>query len=233
MRYFLPLFSLALGQPLFSEEIIEQLRARLSDTCGDQCISFFDEVLPMVANITVTGDEEDMKARISGFHTFLNNITQKAQKDQMEILASLSNITAPSPRSSQKSLSPDRPITSFSNVTMPPPAQPGLPCRTQTECNGITFGINRCSFIREAAQNAYAGANTAVSVLANMMAVLCGCVFVGPVKQCVLIGVPYTCGFPFTAYQGLFSLSEQLWAAVTLTSAVCASVGPDSPALAG
>lgn len=235
---------------LFSEDVVEELRARMSDSCGTQCLDLFDDLLPFVSNITSTKDPKLIYDEFGGFRDYFGNITLKVRQQQAQLLMEIAHAHYNNSSSQQSPVdnhstavvgnirkhSDEKPIeSSFANVVpkrLPPP-QPGLPCRTQAECDSKLFAINRCSYIREAAQNAYAGANTAVNVLANLMAVLCGCIFAGPVKTCVLIGIPYTCGFPFEAYQGLFSLSMSLWSAVTMTSSMCSSVGPDLTALMG
>ena len=109
-----------------------------------------------------------------------------------------------------------------------PPVLAGFPCRTQAECDALDFQINRCTHIRQETLNAYVGANAAVSVMASLMAVLCGCIFAGPVKVCALKSVPFVCGFPFMAYQGIYGVSMSLWGAVRAVTLICPAGGLDT-----
>ena len=210
----------------FSDDVLEQMHAQLSDTCGTDCTELLSKVIPLINNITVTPetmmDKNLLTHQFELFNSFFGNIISSGRAKHLEILNELNQITT----SSSFAINQTADITNLRTPPPTPPPQPGLPCRTQTECDALDFKINRCSVIRQEVLNAYTGANVAVNVLANLMSVLCGCIFAGPVKVCVLKAIPYVCGFPFVAYQGMFSLSMSLWAAVTITNNLCSSVGP-------
>jgi hypothetical protein len=215
--------SLALGthstsDHVFSPQVLDHIQAQLSDTCGSPCIELFNDILPLVSNITTPEDDEDAKEKFSHFNEFIDKVLSRSREENERIVNEISSITASSfARKQPGSVSPHQ----------PPPSQPGLPCSTQAECTSMLYRINRCSHIRKGAADAYAGANAAVNVMANLISVLCGCIFAGPLRICVLRGIPYTCGFPFMAYVGLYGVSSALWSAVTKTSVVCSVVGSD------
>ena len=205
------------GEPVFTENVIEQIEAQLSDSCGTSCIGLFREMVPMVQNVSLGAPGHEF----SDLSKFVSRVVANGKTENARIIKQLNQLT----------------LSSFANVTAnasvaptvtPRPQQPGVPCTTQAECDSIDFRMSRCAHIRHSALKAYTGANAALSVMANMITVTCGCMFAGPVNVCVLRGIPYTCGFPFYAYSGLYGLSQSLYSAVTITSSVCSVVGSDT-----
>jgi len=249
-------FTATASTPILSQDLREQLESELLDNCGQKCVDFMNqEVLPLIPNITVpkntttpTEDiQEQMKSQFAKFNSFFQQFITNGQAKNIKLLNELSQIqkvtssfataddNIPVPQASGKLGI----LTNATNNTIPlspaaaaalarlPPKQPGLPCRTQAECDSIDFALNRCSYVRKGALDAYVGSNVAISTMANLITAMCGCVFTGPVHVCVLAPIPYVCGFPFEAYQGLFGLSTALWSAVKLTGTFCSSIGAD------
>jgi hypothetical protein len=207
-------------QPLFSDDVREQLESRLMDVCGSECLDFFHQVFPLVSNVSVN-DPTSMKDQFTKFNEFFNSFVADGEKLNLKLRDEIENLNKTVVSFAAKDTS--------SQKTIPP--QPGLPCRTQAECKALDFSINRCSHIRSSAMDAYTKANTAVAVMAQMISAMCGCVFTGPVRLCILAPIPYVCGFPFEAYRGLFGLSMALWSAVVITSNTCSTVGVDITSL--
>ncbi|KAF4725142.1 hypothetical protein FOZ62_018861, partial [Perkinsus olseni] len=75
---------------------------------------------------------------------------------------------------------------------------------------------NRCTYVRQVASEAYEASRIIVHTMASSLAVLCGCVFTPVKSECTLKENPYTCGFPYRAYESLYYTSEMLWEAVKM-----------------
>jgi hypothetical protein len=198
-------------------EIVDQVEAQLSDSCGPDCTSVFRDIVPLLSNSTGRGKLDDFSAFVNGLIAQGNEAKSRILQDMNDLIESsfAHNLTVSSASKTGKSSRNE------------PPIQPDIPCRTQAECTSLDFKINRCAHVRRNAMKAYVGANAATLVLANLISNLCGCIFAGPVNVCVLQGVPYVCGFPFEAYQGLFSVTSALYTAVQLTTSICPYVGTD------
>ncbi|KAK2197384.1 hypothetical protein BdWA1_000383 [Babesia duncani] len=65
-----------------------------------------------------------------------------------------------------------------------------VPCATQAGCDRLEMLMNTCTYIRGGTEYAYGTFTIVVHVLGTMMAVLCGCVFVGPAHVCFLKSFP-------------------------------------------
>lgn len=102
----------------------------------------------------------------------------------------------------------------------------GLPCSDEEGCKKIDFAINRCTYMRQSVMSMYAGQAALANGLDMVIAALCGCLFIGDMTPCVLQGIPYTCKFPYGAFEGIFQLSGTLWGIVKLTTKLCNVVGP-------
>lgn len=205
-----------------SEEILDQIEARLTDTCGRRCLSVFNDLRPLL-DYRQTNTTIGVISEYSAFEAYLKKYLEDGWAENDRIMKGMEELA----------------VSSFANSGKPdqagkvrkhrPPAQPGVPCATQAECDAMDFKLNKCSHLRQSALKAYAGCNTVVSVMANMITVVCGCIFAGPAKVCVLRGIPYVCGFPFMAYEGIYGLSQSLWTAVSMMSATCTTGGGDMP----
>lgn len=222
MFSFLLLLNLVGISSELTPEIIDQVEAQLSDSCGSPCTRILQDIVPlMTSHHSNSGDSS--AAKLERLSDFIHGLTAQGNEARSNILKNLQELTVSSSFADPIAESQMK----RGNVRKEPPMQPDIPCRTQAECVSLDFKINRCSHIRRNAMQAYVGANAAVAVLANLITALCGCIFAGPVNICVLQGVPYVCGFPFEAYQGLFSVSTALFTAVKLTTSVCPYVGTD------
>ena len=225
---------MAASGTLLSQDVLDQLEAQLSDSCGSRCTDLLADLVPLISNVSNPTDSKSAAAQFSHFNDFMNKIISNGKVENSRILKQLSTLTESSFANVTTSatvgeVNPHEPESNATTTRPPPqpPRQPGVPCSTQAECDSLDYKVNRCAYIRQNALKAYVGANAAVSVMANLMTVLCGCIFVGPSKICALKSIPYTCGFPFNAYMGLYGVSMSLWAAVTMTSTVCSMGGPD------
>ncbi|GIX65969.1 uncharacterized protein BcabD6B2_54050 [Babesia caballi] len=99
------------------------------------------------------------------------------------------------------------------------------PCSTQAGCDGLEMLINLCTSIRGGVHKAYEIFVIMVHVLGTMMAVLCGCLFVGPARICFLQNFPYTCRIPFPVFSGLFQGTISVWQVVKVVTNVCRIYG--------
>ena len=206
------LTSPAVRGSFLSDEMIGQLESQLSDSCGDRCLKVFHDLLPLISSASRTNDTAGIQQQFQAFNKFVNDYVTDGNSENERLMNELANLT----------------VSSFATgVVKPhaPPTEPGVPCATQAACDSLDFAINRCPYLRKAALTAYAGSNTVLSVLANMITVGCGCMFAGPANVCALRGVPYTCGFPFSAYQGIYGVSQSLYNAVTKITGVCNTGG--------
>ena len=225
---FLTLACTCQADPVLSQEVRDQLEAQMRDTCGRSCSDLLSEILPILGTIDVTPESTpaDLAKEFSLFNDFLNKVVSNGREKNMAILSDLHSLSISSFANATvggNATIPPSPAANFSNMLVPPP--PGTPCSIQSDCDLLDFKMNRCAYIRQQAMNAYVGANAALSMMATLITALCGCLFVGPAKVCVISAIPYVCGFPFTAYQGIYGVSMSLWAAVTITSSVCTAGG--------
>jgi hypothetical protein len=206
---------------LISEELIDQLEGQLSESCGEKCVSIFNDFLPLIANITSWNVSDGLHREVEALENFMTKYVTTGHEEAKRLLDEFEHVA----------------ISSFANASLIeptladikkhiPPAVPGIPCATQAECDSLDFKMNRCSHIRKSMLQAYVGANTALSVMANLITVSCGCIFAGPANVCVLRGVPYVCVFPFYAYNGVFGVSQSLYNALTKITATCTTGGP-------
>jgi hypothetical protein len=206
---------------LISEDLVDQLEGQLSESCGDKCLEIFRDFLPLISNVTSWNVSSGIHREVELLDNFLKKYVSDGREETSRVLNELEQIA----------------VSSFANVTSTPPdlgtirkhlppAVPGIPCATQAECDSLDFKINRCSHIRKSILTAYVGANTALSVMANLITVSCGCIFAGPANVCVLRGVPYVCVFPYYAYNGVFGLSQSLYNAMAKLTAACTTGGP-------
>ena len=159
------------------------------DTCGTQCVDFFQEIYPLVSNVSVAvNDTKSITQQFNKFNDFFKSFIADGESMNLKLMNEMGNL--------------NKTVSSFASKNgQSPPVQPGMPCRTQAECNALDFSINRCSHIRNSAMDAYNKANIAVNVLAQMISAMCGCVFTGPVSLCILAPIPFVCGFPVVPYR--------------------------------
>ncbi|EDO06967.2 putative integral membrane protein [Babesia bovis T2Bo] len=99
------------------------------------------------------------------------------------------------------------------------------PCSTQASCDGLEILINLCSYIRNGSHMAYEIFVIMIHVLSTMMAVLCGCLFVGPTRICFLQNFPYTCRIPYPVFNGAFQSTISVWQLVKVVTNVCRIYG--------
>ncbi|KAK1441996.1 hypothetical protein BgAZ_400260 [Babesia gibsoni] len=99
------------------------------------------------------------------------------------------------------------------------------PCSTQAACDRLEMMINLCSYIRGGTHMAYEIFVVMVHVLGTMMAVLCGCLFVGPTQICFLQNFPYTCRIPFPVFSGMFQATTSVWQLVKVATNICRIYG--------
>ncbi|ORM39754.1 uncharacterized protein BXIN_0020 [Babesia sp. Xinjiang] len=99
------------------------------------------------------------------------------------------------------------------------------PCSTQASCDGLEMLINLCSYIRDGSHKAYEIFVILIHVLGTMMAVLCGCLFVGPTHVCFLENFPYTCRIPYPVFNGSFQATISVWQLVKIVTNICRIYG--------
>ncbi|SJK85898.1 conserved Plasmodium protein, unknown function [Babesia microti strain RI] len=98
-------------------------------------------------------------------------------------------------------------------------------CWSPASCGAVESILNICTSIRGGADIVYDKFSVAVHVLGSVMAVLCGCIFVGPVHHCVLKNFPYTCKLPFPVFNSLLMANSMIWEVTKLTSVICRVYG--------
>lgn len=204
-------------------EILDEVEAQLVDSCGSPCTKILRDIAPLLSDVNFNSTDPNT-SQLERFSGFVNGLISQGTEAKTKVLQDMHALTVSSSFANENQEKKSNALLR----THQPPIQPDIPCRTQAECDGLDFKINKCAHVRRNAMKAYVGANAAVLVLANLITALCGCIFAGPVNVCVLQGVPYVCGFPFEAYQGLFSVSSALFTAVQLTTSMCPYVGTDS-----
>lgn len=99
------------------------------------------------------------------------------------------------------------------------------PCNTEAECKKLQNMLNICTYVRGGADFAYDIFLVTTHVVTTMMAVLCACIFVGPVHVCALKNFPYTCKLPYPVFSTLFMASSAVWEVVKATTSLCRIYG--------
>ena len=232
MRFWWVFASATYGfSPLISDDVVEQLKAQLSDKCGSACTNLLEEILPLLLVHKGTDSE------FSQFNKFLNTLISNGKESNLKILSDINDLKSGLDHNEWNEIGIFRPhhknVTAFALSpqeqplagNMLPPPEAGFPCRTQAECDSLDFKLNRCAHIRTEAMNAYVGSNVALNVMSALVTALCGCIFAGPINVCPLKGIPYICGFPYMAYQGIYGVSTGIWSAVVMLTNLCTSGG--------
>merc|ERR1712007_6383 len=97
----------------------------------------------------------------------------------------------------------------------------GTACAGSASCFFKGLMANKCSYIRSTLQIIYQAVNVVAHVMAIVMTVLCGCLFIANQAVCVLSAIPYICSTPYNLYNAIFKTSIQLWEAVKSSSTSC------------
>ncbi|KAI4836548.1 hypothetical protein MKS88_004345 [Plasmodium brasilianum] len=85
------------------------------------------------------------------------------------------------------------------------------PCNTEAECKKLENMMNICTYVRGGADFAYDIFLVTTHVVNSMIAVLCACIFIGPVHVCALKNFPYTCKLPYPVFSTLFMATSAVW----------------------
>jgi hypothetical protein len=172
------------NSPILSDDVREQLESELQDSCGSRCVDFMNDFLPLISNITFPSSQNDLKQsmekQFSRFNIFFKKFITNGQSENLKFLNDLNNIQKVSSSFASSQQNTTNSTLARKKLESLPPRQPGLPCRTQAECDSLDYAINRCSYIRKGAMDAYTGANVAVSAMAHLIAAMWGqseCVF--------------------------------------------------------
>ncbi|VWU50955.1 conserved protein, unknown function [Hepatocystis sp. ex Piliocolobus tephrosceles] len=99
------------------------------------------------------------------------------------------------------------------------------PCNTEGECKKLQNIMNICTYIRGGADFAYDIFLVTTHVVTIMMAVMCACIFIGPVHVCALKNFPYTCKLPYPVFSTLFMGTSAIWEVVKSASSICKIYG--------
>ncbi|SOV17471.1 conserved Plasmodium protein, unknown function [Plasmodium sp. DRC-Itaito] len=99
------------------------------------------------------------------------------------------------------------------------------PCNTEAECKKLENMMNICTYIRGGADFAYDIFLVTTHVVTTMMAVMCACIFIGPVHICALKNFPYTCKLPYPIFSTLFMGTSAVWEVVKAATSLCRVYG--------
>ncbi|CAX64310.1 hypothetical protein CYL21_1919 [Plasmodium falciparum NF54] len=99
------------------------------------------------------------------------------------------------------------------------------PCNTEAECKKLENMMNICTYIRGGADFAYDIFLVTTHVVTTMMAVMCACIFIGPVHICALKNFPYTCKLPYPIFSTLFMATSAVWEVVKAATSLCRVYG--------
>lgn len=99
------------------------------------------------------------------------------------------------------------------------------PCNSEAECRKLEHMMNICTYVRGGADFAYDIFLVTTHVVTTMMAVMCACIFIGPVHVCALKNFPYTCKLPYPVFSTLFMATSAVWEVVKATTALCRVYG--------
>ncbi|KOB59195.1 hypothetical protein PFHG_00952 [Plasmodium falciparum HB3] len=89
----------------------------------------------------------------------------------------------------------------------------------------ISNMMNICTYIRGGADFAYDIFLVTTHVVTTMMAVMCACIFIGPVHICALKNFPYTCKLPYPIFSTLFMATSAVWEVVKAATSLCRVYG--------
>ncbi|CRH01170.1 conserved Plasmodium protein, unknown function [Plasmodium relictum] len=225
-------FSLFLfSTSVFPREFTKAVEKHLREDYGDRDVAVFSDVF------LSPSEEEDLKVsmkKYAGSHFIeeYENLMDENTTDSKKILAkSMINLIKQQfiklKEIETRYVKPN--FEQFKQVTELKPEISDLradtPCNTEAECKKLENMMNICTYIRGGADFAYDIFLVTTHVVTSMMAVLCACIFIGPVHVCALKNFPYTCKLPYPVFSTLFMATSAVWEVVKATTVLCRVYG--------
>ncbi|CRG94951.1 conserved Plasmodium protein, unknown function [Plasmodium gallinaceum] len=234
-------FSISLlSKSVFPREFTKAVEKHLREDYGDRDVAIFREILRNYKNNDVLlspSEEENLKAsmkKYAGSHfieEYENLMDEKTVDSKRTLAKSMINLIKQQfiklKEIEAQYVTPN--FEQFKQVTELKPEISDLradtPCSTDAECKKLENMMNICTYIRGGADFAYDIFLVTTHVVTSMMAVLCACIFIGPVHICALKNFPYTCKLPYPVFSTLFMATSAVWEVVKATTALCRVYG--------
>ncbi|CDR95698.1 membrane protein, putative [Babesia bigemina] len=229
-----------LSSSIFGEDYLREVESLLRDTYGEREVEFFRRMISdfdrrHVDDEALFLDDAALESHVSGDigehfpHEYAENDSSATDYDRRKARALVVLIKEQFRALDEVHSTYVKPhLTRFSQIrelSKQESIYTDTPCSTQAGCDRLEMLVNLCSAIRGGSHLAYEIFVIMVHVLATMMAVLCGCLFTGPVRICFLQNFPYTCRIPYPVFSGLFQATTSVWQVVKVVTNICRIYG--------
>ncbi|SCM08546.1 conserved Plasmodium protein, unknown function [Plasmodium chabaudi chabaudi] len=234
-------FSLSLfSTSVFHKNFTKTVERHLREDYGDKDVAVFREIIKNYKNDDVflsPSDEEKLKISMrkyagDRFIQEYDNLMNENSNDSQKVLAkSMINLIKQQfiklKEIETQYVTPN--FEAYKEITKLKPLAQELdadtPCNTEAECKKLENMMNICTYVRSGADFAYDIFLVTTHVVTVMMAVLCACIFIGPVHVCALKNFPYTCKLPYPVFSTLFMATSSVWEVVKASTALCRVYG--------
>ncbi|SCO93821.1 conserved Plasmodium protein, unknown function [Plasmodium malariae] len=225
---------------VFPREFTKTVERHLREDYGDRDVAVFREIIRNYKNNDVflsPTDEEDLKAsmkRYAGdrFIKDYENLLNEKSTDSKRILAKSMINLIKQQFIKLKEIEAQYVTPNFEQYKQIIELKPQIldldadtPCNTEAECKKLENMMNICTYVRGGADFAYDIFLVTTHVVNSMIAVLCACIFIGPVHVCALKNFPYTCKLPYPVFSTLFMATSAVWEVVKAATALCRVYG--------
>ncbi|GAW82334.1 hypothetical protein, conserved [Plasmodium gonderi] len=225
---------------VFPREFTKAVEKHLYEDYGDRDVAVFREIIRNYKNEDTHlthAEEEDLKVAMkkyagSRFIQEYENLMDENSKDSKKILAkSMVNLIKQQfiklKEIEAEYITPNfdqyKQVTELKSELLALNAD--TPCNSESECKKLENMMNICTYVRGGADFAYDIFLVTTHVVTSMMAVLCACIFIGPVHVCALKNFPYTCKLPYPVFSTLFMATSAVWEVVKAATALCRVYG--------
>ncbi|CAG9473503.1 conserved Plasmodium protein, unknown function [Plasmodium vivax] len=224
----------------FPREFTKSVERHLREDYGDRDVQVFREIMRNYKNEDThltPAEEEDLKAAMkkyagSRFIQEYEALMDDNSKDSQKVLAKSMVNLIKQQFVKLKEIEAQYVTPNFDQYKQVAEMKPQLldlnadtPCNTEAECKKLENMMNICTYVRGGADFAYDIFLVTTHVVTSMMAVLCACIFIGPVHVCALKNFPYTCKLPYPVFSTLFMATSAVWEVVKAATALCRVYG--------
>ncbi|SCP05531.1 conserved Plasmodium protein, unknown function [Plasmodium ovale] len=234
-------FSLSLfSTSVFPRDFTKAVEKHLREDFGDRDVAVFREIIRNYKNddtFLSPSEEENLKTSMKKYagDRFIQeyeNLMEENSVDSKRMLAkSMINLIKQQfiklKEIEAQYVTPN--FEQYKQVTeLKPPIldlSADTPCNTEAECKKLENMMNICSYVRGGADFAYDIFLVTTHVVTIMMAVMCACIFIGPVHVCALKNFPYTCKLPYPVFSTLFMATSAVWEVVKASTVLCRVYG--------
>ncbi|CAD7965988.1 unnamed protein product [Amoebophrya sp. A25] len=196
-----------------SEDKLGDVRSFLAGECGEQCTSFWDNVMKVKKE---KGQSllQAMESLSGEVYSFVNEFNSAVRTNDFEQLEK--DLGMLKEKSDQSSFLGSRSKAELAFLERP--------CFDKKSCSLVETLGNRCNFARVATLAVYQAINLPIHVMQVVGKLICGCVDVLTESKCFLFAFP-PCPPLHTLSSRLAEASTQVWEGVKTVTSKCKGVG--------